>query len=92
LWGPDVPDAWKARTEDRIRLYEGRPQRYATNTWVLEDGAEGTGPVEEPEHLNERRAAMGLPAFEPPPAGERRSDAEEHLREREAWLRRTGWR
>jgi dTDP-glucose pyrophosphorylase len=92
LLGADVPGEWKARTEDRIRLYEGRPQRYGTNTWMLEDGTEGTGPIEEPELLNERRAAMGLPPLAPPPKGTPRADVEEHLREREAWLRRAGWR
>ncbi|TCB97349.1 hypothetical protein E0H26_13615 [Micromonospora zingiberis] len=47
---------------DRVRRAEGRPQRYGTQFWY---GPDGTGPlqpqpIEDPQHLDERRRSVGL--------------------------------
>jgi len=49
--------------EDRVRMNDGRPQLYATQ-FRMKDGVFGPGPVEDEEHLEERRAAMGLETYE----------------------------
>ncbi len=84
-----------AYTEDRIRVFEGRPQLYGTNLdWV--DGELKLTPVEEPEKLDLRRKSFGLPpiskvqtqySLERPP-----KDAAKKKKEYEIWLRKTGWR
>jgi hypothetical protein len=53
--------------------------------------------TEDPEHLNERRAAMGLPAvdedpLEKEPTPEARAEYEEWLEGYEKWLYSSGWR
>jgi len=50
---------------DRVLCAEGQPQRYGTQFW---HGRDGTGqlqpqPIEDPEHLDERRLAAGLTPF-----------------------------
>lgn len=87
-----------AMMTDRVRVFEGRPQRYgtqldwdSTGRWMVPQGE-----VEDPDGVDGRRRAVGLPpivwrqeppAEEPPPA-----DREERERQYLAWLRRTGWR
>lgn len=44
---------------DRLLLYRKLPQRYGTQ-WQLVDGDYIPQPIEDPEHVDERRAAMGL--------------------------------
>ncbi|MBG0818763.1 DUF6624 domain-containing protein [Planomonospora sp. ID82291] len=44
---------------DRVHVAEGRPQLYGTQYGVRE-GVLGPQPVEDPEHLDERRASVGL--------------------------------
>ena len=86
---------WSALTEDRIRMFEGRPQLYATNMNWNERGEMEVGAVEDPEHLDERRASVGLPPYrDPGPAGVEpplKDPAEFHRRGLE-WARRVGWR
>jgi len=91
--------AWQAAMlEDRIRMYEGRPQRFGSQ---LEPDAEGRlRPywLEDPETVEDRRRAVGLEPLserlartgrEPPATQEERDRFE---REYQAWLRRVGWR
>jgi hypothetical protein len=89
LWQP-------AMLEDRIRVFEGRPQRYGSQ---LEPDAHGNmrpHPIEDPEGVHERRRAAGLaPLAEilarakppPPPA-----DPERFERDYQQWLIDVGWR
>jgi hypothetical protein len=50
---------------DRVLSADGQPQRYGTQFW---NGPDGTGPlqaqpIEDPDHVDERRAAAGLAPF-----------------------------
>lgn len=47
-----------AYLEDRLRVAEGKPQRYGTQ---FRDP--GPAPIEDPEHLDERRGSVGLEPF-----------------------------
>ncbi|MGD9602180.1 MAG: DUF6624 domain-containing protein [Gammaproteobacteria bacterium] len=92
----DVP-AWQpAMLEDRIRVFEGRLQRYGTQLEPGEDGTPRPCAMEDPDNVDRRRRAVGLEplaarlAREPPiplPRDRARFD-----REYQAWLVRTGWR
>ena len=92
----EVP-AWQpAMLEDRIRVFEGRPQRYGTQLDVDEEGRLHPHPIEDPDGVEERRRAVGLDSLAdrlasaervPPPA-----DRAEHQRGYERWLRKVGWR
>ena len=92
----EVPRSQFAYIDDRIRVFEGLPQRYGTQ-W--RDGAEGLEPypIEDPDHVDERRAALGLPALDELRASrpqERVLDAEAARRNQEqelAWRRAVGW-
>lgn len=65
----DVPKANIAYLEDRILVGEGKLQQYGTQYFKTEAGATGVRPIEDMEHLNERRASMGLEPFDnKPPA------------------------
>lgn len=92
-----VPAVQEAYLFDRIAMYEGRPQRYGTQSLPCAEGRHRRWQTEDPEHLNERRAAVGLPAVEPdPPETEPSAEAlaqyQDWLQGYEEWLRRTGWR
>ncbi|MEU6041532.1 DUF6624 domain-containing protein [Actinomadura sp. NPDC047616] len=65
-----------ARLEDRVRVNAGRPQLYGTQYGMTETGY-GPHPVEDPERLDERRAAVGLPPQAEYDAEIRRLAAEE---------------
>lgn len=88
-----------AHFADRMSVFEGRPQLFGTQLDWTPDGALIPAPVKEPQHLNARRAAIGLPPIEevleharahaaggPPP------DLEERRAAFEDWARRVGWR
>ena len=49
-----------AYLEDRVRLAEGRPQLYGTQFFADEAGNFGPRPIEDPDHVDERREAVGL--------------------------------
>lgn len=94
----DADPAHVAMLEDRIRVFEGRPQRYGTQ---LDWDPDGTAMVpsvgvQEPEALETRRAAVGLPPMEwrrtPPPDERPPADPQARQAAYEAWLRRVGWR
>ena len=95
LWQP-------AYLEDRIRMFEGKPQVYGTQYDWDENGEMSPLPIEDPEHADERRAALGLIPLaentkqmragvlkekEQPPR-----DWTKREQELEAWARRVGWR
>jgi hypothetical protein len=93
--------AWQiAYLTDRIRVFEGRPQLYGTSFDWNEAGEMAPNPIEEPDRVEERRAAMGLPPLaetaariraesrgEPHPA-----DLSERRRKMEEWAVSVGWR
>lgn len=98
LAASDVDRAELAMLEDRIRVFEGRPQRYGTQSdW--DDAGTALVPsvgVEDPATVDERRAAVGLPPIDwrraPPPDEPPPADPADRRAAAEAWLRRTGWR
>ena len=94
--------AHAAMLDDRIRFFEGRPQRYGTQ---LDWGAEGSlspGEVEDPQRLAERRLAVGLPPLEEQmekvrsraaDEGERPpADHQAYAKARDEWAASVGWR
>jgi hypothetical protein len=53
-----------AYLEDRVRIHEGRPQLYGTQFRRVGIGSDAEpSPIEDPDRLDERRAAVGLPPF-----------------------------
>ena len=91
-----------ALLEDRIRFFEGRPQRYGTQFDWDAEGNLSPGAVEDAQRLEERRRAVGLPPLaeqmkearsraaaegEHPPA-----DHEAYASARDEWAREVGWR
>ncbi|MDQ3208545.1 MAG: hypothetical protein M3Q37_08035 [Gemmatimonadota bacterium] len=98
----EVP-AWQAATlEDRIRIYEGRPQRYGTQFDWDPAGELNPLPIEDPAGLDGRRKAVGLRPMQDEIQNQRDTAAEagEHApadwegrrREMDMWLREVGWR
>jgi hypothetical protein len=92
----EVPLWQAAMLEDRIRMFEGKPQIYGTQLETDNEGRVRPYLLEDPEHLEERRSKVGLePLVErlarekpsPKPVAPERSE-----REYQAWLRRVGWR
>jgi hypothetical protein len=92
----DAPRWQLAYLDDRIRVYEGRPQRYGTQLRESLSGLEPY-PLEDADGLEARRRELGLPPLaevvaqarvDPPPAprDQAAKDAEE-LR----WRREVGW-
>ncbi len=49
-----------AYLEDRVRVGEGRPQIYGTQFYADEAGNVGPRPIEDADHVDERRQAVGL--------------------------------
>jgi hypothetical protein len=94
----DASAAELAMLEDRICTCEGRLQRYGTQFDWNDDGTAMVPMVgvEDPERLDERRAAVGLPPMawrQPPAAGEPvPADLAGRRAEMDAWARRVGWR
>jgi hypothetical protein len=66
-----VPGWHAAYLEDRIALYEGRPQRFGTHSIDdLRDGVLRPWTIADPRHVNELRATVGLKPLGPvPPPG-----------------------
>lgn len=96
----EVP-AWQpAYLADRIRSLEGRPQLYGTQFDWDEDGVMSPLPIEGPDEVDARRAAIGLPPLAETTAMHRRNaspetrpaDLERRKREAHEWAVRTGWR
>jgi hypothetical protein len=95
-----VPRWQAAYLEDRIRVFEGRPQVYGTSFDWNDDGLMSPQPIEAAEQVNERRRKVGLgPLHEATDRhraeseSERRpADMEQRRREMEAFARSVGWR
>jgi hypothetical protein len=92
--------AWHAAyLEDRVAMYEGRPQRFGSQ-WIddLQDGLARPWTLAEPDCVNELRVSVGLKPLSPiPPPGPALS--KEVREENEAtqkwwldWLATSGWR
>ncbi len=99
----DVPAVEVTMLEDRIAVFEGRTQRYATQFDTDEQGRLVPYPVDDPAGVDARRETVGLPplaetirekqailAAEASPAPA--VDWAERRRRYEAWLRQVGWR
>ena len=94
--------AHAAMLEDRIRFFEGRPQRYGTQLDWDADGDLSPGEMEDPQKLAERRRAVGLPPLEEQIEDTRsRATAEEerppadygaYASARDEWAADVGWR
>lgn len=92
-----APAAQEAYLFDRIAMYEGRPQRYGTQSLLCPDGQYRRWTTEDVERLNDRRLSMGMPAVEDDPAeveptAQSLAEFERWSRGYEGWLRKTGWR
>lgn len=98
----EIPLWQLAYLQDRIRLFEGKPQLYGTQYDWDESGEISPLPIEDPGHVDERRAALGLIPIaqntkrmregalkekEPRPL-----DWEKRQQDFEAWARKVGWR
>ncbi|HET6216804.1 MAG TPA: DUF6624 domain-containing protein [Acidobacteriaceae bacterium] len=93
-----VPAWHGAYLEDRIAMYEDRPQRYGTQ-WIDDpiDGRIRPWPLAEPVQVNEQRASVGLGPLRPvPELGPELSHAEQQtIKEKHRWWRQwlasRGW-
>jgi hypothetical protein len=59
----ELPKGDLAKSIDRMLVVEGKPQRYGTQ-FKLIAGDLVPDPIEDRDHLDERRAQMGLDSFE----------------------------
>lgn len=95
--------AWQAAMlEDRIRTLEGRLQRYGTQSDWDAGGRLSPLPLDEPETVDQRRAAVGLPPLQQAIRDQRLAaersgeqppgDWAARQQEMEEWLREVGWR
>ena len=98
----EVPPWQPAMLEDRIRVFEGRPQRYGTQLDWDADGQLSPLPIVQPASLDERRKSVGLGPLAEAIAARRQAatqgnerppvDWSARQREMHAWLREAGWR
>jgi len=94
-----VPAWHAAYLEDRINMYESRPQRFGTQ-WIdsSEDGRARPYQLAEPDRVNELRASVGLPPLHaipdpgPPLPAEQRRALEENYAWWNRWAVGKGWR
>ncbi len=93
--------AWQvAMLLDRICVWEGKLQVYGTNFDWDEHGVMSPRPIADPESVDERRAAIGLPPLAAATALKRRETAGQpkpidylaRQREMEEWAKSVGWR
>ena len=56
----DAPPAHYACLLDRVRMATGKPQVYGSQVVVADDGDLAPWPIEDPNHVDERRARVGL--------------------------------
>lgn len=91
-----------AYLEDRIAFFEGRPQRYGTQFDWDEDGELSPHRIDDPDGVDARRAAIGLPSLaeqtkvirgRAAAVGERSPQDLAGYRARQGrWAREVGWR
>lgn len=97
-----IPAADAAYLEDRIRVFEGRPQVYGTQHDWDDDGELSPCELEDPDNVDERRGAVGLgPLADATEALRARAreegneppdDLAAHRRQAATWARSVGWR
>jgi hypothetical protein len=95
----DVPAWHAAYLEDRIAMYEDRPQRYGTQ-WMDDprDGRTRPWTIADPKNVDALRAEVGLEPLRPVPepgpelAAEERENLERNHRWWREWLASKGWR
>lgn len=91
---------WQAAMlEDRVRMYEGKPQIYGTQFQPNNAGELTPYTIENPESVNERRLAVGLNTLEERIAEIREQSTHENVpmppgleEQYEKWLHSVGWR
>lgn len=91
---------WQAAMlEDRIRMFEGKPQIYGTQFQSDKNGELNPYPIENPESVNDRRLAVGLNTLEERTVELREQSARENVptppdleEQYEKWLYSVGWR
>lgn len=92
----EAPPWQAAMLDDRIRVFEGRPQRYGTQLEQDDDGEWRPCALEDPDRVEALRSSVGLePLAERlarEPVTPRPRDRAAFVREYEAWLVRVGWR
>jgi hypothetical protein len=97
----DVSPQSVALLEDRICAFEGRPQTYGTQFETDEHGRWRPSPIRDPEHVNERRLAIGMNTIEErtrelnadqSPEEITREQFDEYQSGYLQWLRQVGWR
>jgi hypothetical protein len=94
-----VPDWHAAYLEDRIAMYEGRPQLYGTQ-WIDDprDGRTRPWTLAEPDRINALRAKVGLgplpeiAGLGPELPAQEREHIEQNQRWWQQWLASKGWR
>ena len=93
----DVPRWQFAFIDDRIRVYEGRPQRYGTQLRHGPQGVVEPHALENESRINSMRMQAGLPPLaqalakaraQPPPAGDpaKREESELEFRRTVGWI------
>ena len=92
-------EAWQAAfLYDRISFFEGRPQKYGTNSDWNEEGKMQVWTLENEEKVNEYRAEVGLKPLESLvwETGETKENKPEDFQKRQeeylAWAKKVGWR
>ncbi|WGS83982.1 DUF6624 domain-containing protein [Methylomonas sp. UP202] len=95
----DVMPWQPAFLEDRIRMYEGKPQIYGTQFQPNKNGLLEPYPIEDSESVNERRQAVGLNTIEERTAELTAQNARENIpappdldEQYQQWLYAVGWR
>lgn len=92
--------AWQvAMLEDRIRMYEGKPQIYGSQFQPDKNGQLNPYQIESPKSVNDRRLAVGLNTVEERTVELRAQRARENIsippdfeEQYEKWLYSVGWR
>jgi hypothetical protein len=93
-----TPKWHAAYLEDRIAMYEGRPQRFGTQ-WIDDsrDGRARPWKLADPDRVNQLRAEVGLDPLHPIPEPgpdlplEKQKEMEDNRRGWEDWLSSKGW-
>lgn len=95
----DVTPWQVAFLEDRIRMYDGKPQIYGTQFQPNKNGELEPYPIENPEAVNDRRLAVGLNTIEERTAELVEQSARENIptppdldEQYQKWLYSVGWR
>lgn len=97
--GKGEAEAWQfAYLQDRIRFFEGKPQRYGTQSDWNEEGKMQVWRLEDVKKVNEYRAQVGLKPLEflvwenEETKENRPIDFQKRQKESSAWARKVGWR